>query len=326
MATTRSVDDALSEEEARISSIVLFTLNKILPPAVIVGGLVGNLLIYLVLKQPQYSKQTTCFFMRMLAICDTTSLGHNVIRTVIAYHPTFMLLQSGSAVCPIMAAFTCVYGLSNWTTAAMTFDRFLAVRYPLKVASWSTMRRCRMIVGCIVILEMSVLIPYSFRTVDETALVMKEICTFLPVIPVAAYSVLHGLQSYGLFTTPFCLIFIFNISIITTLIQEKIRKRKSMLTSSGKTSQDGQITLMLLLVTSVFFVTNLPFTFDQLIWDPNQVLTPRLAMIRKITYEFEVFLLFLNPSVNFYTYCLGSKKFRQDVSSVLKRALKLSVI
>jgi hypothetical protein len=315
-------EDALTEEEGRIYSTILFILNKVLPPAVIVGGLFGNFMIFLVLKQPHYSKQTTCFFMRMLAICDTCSLGHNVIRTMIFYHPTYMLIQSGNAVCPIMASFTCIYGLSNWTTAAMTFDRFLAVRFPLKVASWCTLKRCRVIIVCIFIIDISVLLPYSFRIMDPNALVMKEICTFISAIPIWAHSILHLAQSFGLFTTPFCLIFIFNISIIATLIQEKIRKQNSMIVISRKSSQDGQITAMLLLVTSVFFTTNLPFTFDQLIWDPNQVLSKRLAMIRKVTYEIEVFLLFINPSVNFYTYCLGCRKFRKDVAAMVRRALE----
>ncbi|XP_064648158.1 galanin receptor 2b-like [Lineus longissimus] len=328
MATTITTSliqtaEALSEQDTRISSIILFILNKVFPPAVIVGGLIGNLLIYLVLKQPQYAKQTTCFFMRTLAICDSCSLGHIIIRTMVFYHPGYMLFKSGKYVCPIMAFFTGVYGLSNWTTTAMTFDRFLAVRYPLKVASWCTMKRCRICLVCIYISGIAILIPYSFRSVKPGAMVLKEICRFDPnIFPLWFHGTIHLIQSFGLFTTPFCLILIFNMSIIATLIQEKIRKRGSMMATSGGKPKDSHITVLLLLVTSVFFVTNIPWTLDQLIWNPNQVLSPRMAMIRQVTYEVEVLLLVLNPSVNFYTYCLGCRKFRNDVKAMFSKVVK----
>jgi hypothetical protein len=64
----------IPDYEIAIFRLSLLLINKVLPPAVIGVGLVGNILAFLVLRQPQYAKQTTCFYMRTLAIFDTTCL------------------------------------------------------------------------------------------------------------------------------------------------------------------------------------------------------------------------------------------------------------
>jgi hypothetical protein len=65
-------DSEISKYDLEIFQLLLLAINKVLPPAIIVVGLVGNVLAFVVLRQPQYAKQTTCFFMRTLAIFDTS--------------------------------------------------------------------------------------------------------------------------------------------------------------------------------------------------------------------------------------------------------------
>jgi hypothetical protein len=51
---------------------LLFIIHNILDPCVLCLGLVGNILAFLVLLQPQYRNQTTCLYMRILAVFDTS--------------------------------------------------------------------------------------------------------------------------------------------------------------------------------------------------------------------------------------------------------------
>jgi hypothetical protein len=114
--TTLSDYYFLSPEEENIFSAILFTINMIFPPIVIILGLIGNILAFVVLRQPQYAKQTTCFYMRVLAIFDSSSLlSHVTIRTLINYNPKFMFSrEAGPVVCPLLGVFFRVYLLSNW--------------------------------------------------------------------------------------------------------------------------------------------------------------------------------------------------------------------
>jgi hypothetical protein len=244
------------------------------------------------------------------------------IRTIVNFDPKYMLgLEAGPIVCPILAFVSGVYGLSNWTTVAMTFDRFLAVRFPLKAASWCTMKRSKVTVVCIFIFCTVILIPYSLRSLNLRAIVVNQICGFDPnMFPSWFPTLMNAVHTHGFFTSPFCAIIFFNISIIVTLVINRLKSDKTILSSKSKSStNDGHITVLLLCVTLVFFVTNIPWTIDQWIWNSvlsNRHMTARLSMIRKVSYELIVFVRFINPAINFYTYCLGCRKFRNDVKSI----------
>jgi growth hormone secretagogue receptor len=323
MAASENVTQPALSGEGRIFSVILFVIDQVIPPVIIAFGLVGNVLAFLVLHQPQYAKQTTCFYMRVLAIFDSMCLlGHVLVRTIINNNPKHMFSYDiGPYVCPILALFFGGYGLSNWTIAAMTFDRFLAVRFPLKAASWCTKRRAKIAVSLISLFFLLVSIPYSIRTVNPEALVAKDICLFEPsVYPPWFHNLFMLIHKFCIFTTPFFIVLLFNISIIITLGLERLRKTESELITNQKTTKkDAHITVLLLLVTAVFFITNIPNTVDRWVWDAvlaTYPMTPRLSQIRKMAYDSVVLLLFINPSMNFYTYCLGCKKFRSDVTSI----------
>jgi hypothetical protein len=322
--------EVLSPEEERIFSAILFAVKKVLPPILIPFGLVGNFLAFLVLRQAQYAKVTSCFYMRVLAVFDSiTLLSHVTIRTMINYYPRFMLgLEAGPVVCPLLGISVLVYSLSNWTIAAMTFDRVLAVRFPLKAAAWCTMKRCKFTVVGIVIIFLCFAIPSCFRTHNPSGLITTQICWFDPAtFPESKQGVFNISASAFAYTTPFITVLVLNIAIVFSLIQERIRKTKDkMCTSSQKDSnKDGHITILLLLVTMIFFVTNIPWTCDFWLWSyviPEQMMTSRLVRIRKLSYECSVAVLFINPSVNFYMYCFGCQKFRNDVRSTYRSCLK----
>jgi hypothetical protein len=310
----------ISEKDEEIFSGIIFAVTIVLPPVLIVLGLFGNILSYLVLRQPQHAKQTTCYYMRMLAIFDSLILVVKVsLRTAINYQPAYMnSFERGPYVCPAIAFSNCTFGFSNWTIAAMTFDRFIAVRFPLKAASWSTMKKCKVTVAVIFIFSFVLTIPYSIRGINPAASVQKQICMVPPMLPSWWHKTISLIHSSCLFTIPFFKILILNVLIIFTLFEHRIRSAKLQVTTKGGTKKEGHITVLLFIVTLIFFVTNVPWTFDQWIWDflmANP--TDWLMRVRKVVYEIEVMLLFVNPSVNFYIYCLACQKFREDVKTLM---------
>ena len=70
--TTDAHAPTISPNDDKLFTAILFVIHNILDPMTICLGLVGNTLAFLVLMQPQYRNQTTCFYMRILAIFDTS--------------------------------------------------------------------------------------------------------------------------------------------------------------------------------------------------------------------------------------------------------------
>jgi hypothetical protein len=62
----------LTPYEEYLFTTVLWTVHYVLDPIVLALGLLGNILAFLVLLQPQYRNQTTCLYMRILAVFDTS--------------------------------------------------------------------------------------------------------------------------------------------------------------------------------------------------------------------------------------------------------------
>jgi hypothetical protein len=330
LQTGLPTDPGLSPTEERIFSVILIAVNKVLPPFVVLFGLVGTLLAFLVLRQPQYAKQTTCFYMRVIAVFDSLSLlTHVSLRTAVNHNPGFLFgLEAGPIVCPILSVFVCVYGLSNWTVAAMTLDRFLAIRFPLQAASWCTMKRSKITVTAILVGFIVFVFPYTLRTYNPYGLVAPEICHFDPeTFPLWFRDFYNVFLTTLVNTAPFFTILIFNVLIIITLVAGRLRKAKEKLSSHNQESsnKDGHITILLFQVTLIFFVTNIPWTID--VWLlltilPNMAVTVRLARIQKLAYEIVTFIVFINPAVNFYIYCLGCRKFRKDLRCMFQKGFR----
>ncbi|XP_064641203.1 galanin receptor type 2-like [Lineus longissimus] len=323
---TGTTEEEVSDFASKLFGAILLTVNLILPPGIIAFGLLGNLLAFFVLRQPQYAQQTTCFYMRMLSLFDNSCLlTHVLLRTIINYHGDAMFWRTaGPIMCPAITIAFSSYGLSNWTIAAMTLDRFLAVRFPLKAASLCTLRRCRITTISIFIFCACISVPFGFRGVNPSAIVLKDVCQFNPdIFPPNFQSKFLQAHKFCIFSAPFVIVLVLNVLIIISL---KLRHSKTIRATKDASRKDGHVTVLLLLVTAVFLVTNIPVTVDTWIWGhvlSNLNMTPRISIIRKVAYECLTFVLFFSPAVNFYTYCLGCKKFRHDVLLMIRKCLRI---
>jgi hypothetical protein len=176
----------------------------------------------------------------------------------------------------------------------------------------------------IVFVYVAIAIPDTLNVYNPHGLVAIEICPYnLNIFPASFFGIYRVVASTIVYIIPFLAILVFNISIIVTLAQ-RIRKDNISSHQAQTSKTDGHITVLLFLVTMVFFVTSIPWTLDKWIWFYIMpvINTVRMAWIRKLAYELTIFVLFINPSVNFYIYCLGCQKFRMDVKHVLLNRIK----
>ena len=82
-------------------------------------------------------------------------------------------------------------------------------------------------------------------------------------------------------------------------------------------SAENQLTIMLLLVTTLFLILLCPpyFRFIYLVFAKRD--TPRDYAKSMIIYEITSKLYLSNSGINFFLYCLSGKKFRNDLKEIL---------
>jgi hypothetical protein len=62
------------------------------------------------------------------------------------------------------------YGISNWIVLCMTLDKFIAVCFPLKAASWCTRRRAKISAVLILLMWIALDVPNIFVEPNEEAI------------------------------------------------------------------------------------------------------------------------------------------------------------
>ena len=295
-------------------------------PVLVPIGLVGNTLSFLVMIKPNNRKMSTCIYMAAISINDNLmmclALYNYLLTTVKIYnmHP---------AECNMMA-FLILLLLQNTTfqVLVMTIDKFLAIKWPHKAATYSTPKRAKILSVCVSVCVIMYNIPHVF-----ISKLIGGQCFAYAVggVGTKVYSwtsfVLNGI-------IPFALLIYMNYVIVTTV--RKSRKlfgtKDTNSTHTGKTqesnkgmetrqkamkSAESQLTIMLLLVTTLFLILLFP-TYARFIYTTFvQSDTPAKFASSMLFYHVSFKLYMTNNGVNFFLYCISGKKFRTDLKEIL---------
>jgi hypothetical protein len=126
---------------------------------------------------------------------------------------------------------------------------------------------------------------------------------------------------------PSLIIFGSNLVIIFTLNRAKLERMKLKSKESGITGskvKDNQLTVMLLLVSTAYIITTVPYRTTDPIFEMPEVaavydMTQQYWKLRYIIWLYATFnIWFYNYAVNFYLYCVGGgKRYRIDTVEVI---------
>ena len=131
----------------KVEGYVTFKIAGILStygfPVLVPFGLLGNTLSFLVMIKPNNREMSTCIYMAAISLNDNLMMcmaSHNWLVVVMKVH------EWNSAECKI-AAYLVLFGLQNTTfqVLAMTIDKFIAIKWPHRAATYSTPRRAKFI-------------------------------------------------------------------------------------------------------------------------------------------------------------------------------------
>ena len=210
---------------------------------------------------------------------------------------------------------------SNNLLIAVTFERFYSIIQPHKAASFNTVKRARIVIGCIFVVFIVYASPYLLITVtsglvcvsnqNADANVLRELYYWLTEILIIIF--------------PFLSLLTMNSVIIHTLRQ---RSKLKLLKSAGDDqSQDynlksknaeKQIFTIILLITFVFLILNIPTRSLVFYLNFSNGSTPYYYAALHLFFQVEEATYISNHGINFFLYVISGQKFRTDLLSLFK--------
>ena len=284
-------------------------------------ALVGNTLSFLVMIKPNNRKISTCIYMAAISINDNLMMCLALHNWLFSAKPIY---EWHVAQCKTVTFLTAlVKQNSRYQILAMTIDKYIAIKWPHKAATYSTSKRAKFILIAVLIFSLI----YNVRHIFMTSLVggkcrgyvygglIAEVLTWITFI-------VNGI-------IPISMLIYMNFVIIQTVKNSgKMFESTSQLKHKSHTkiemdkrqrkmkSAESQLTIMLLLVTILYLVLQIP-TYIRNIYvkfvtpdTPSKYVSSILSLM--ITYA----LFITSNGINFFLYCISGQKFRQDLKEM----------
>ena len=321
-------EDSFMEKAATLMAYQVATyITKYWFPILVPIGLVGNMLSFLVMIKPHNRKMSTCIYMAVISVNDNLMMFlslHTWLVTVLKVHKRF------SSECKLKSTLS-MLALQNSTfqVLAMSLDKYIAIKWPHRSLSYTTPKRAKIITSAI-FLSVSI---YNVPNIFLTRLIQNRCFSYS--VDIAFTQVFSWLTFVLNAIIPFSLLIYMNCIIVKTVRHGRKMFGGDTANQSGdkmgtrnpnlgiETRQntmknaENQLTIMLLLVTTLFLVLLCPtyIRFIYLLLVERD--TPSKYASGMLLYELSYKLYITNSAINFFLYCISGKRFRQDVKDIL---------
>ena len=283
-------------------------------------GFVGNALSVAVLRKDRDKKNTTNWLLQTLAVADTlylcASVFIQILNTIHSETNWWPDLQSAFPYLePYIWPFASIaQTITVWLVMLVTVDRYIAICLPLRT-NMRTLQRTKLAVAVVVILAMLYNVP---RFMEREIVTKFDSCTnstFLITQKTTfrenrVYFLVYKTIMYFIFRSigPLLALIILNVRLVKAL--REVRKKHRDMTKSTKHREN--ITLMLVVVVTVFILCEMPdliarIVFAYVVFDEANFDINRLRYFNVVTNA----MLTLNSGINFLIYCLIGNKFRR---------------
>ena len=305
-------------------------MNTFVIPVVVFVGIAGNILT-LVVFQGTYLRQTTLsVYLTALALSDlcclvTIFIVWLEVVKVDAFHT--------SGVCEITVYVTYVGSfLSMWYVVSFTVERYIAICYPLKRPQMCTASRAKVVTSSLAVFAMLAYgcTLWTYRVTSSGA---SKMC-----IPTAEYThvslLIASVDTIFALFIPFCVILGMNLTIVHKIARFystrnrripsfdercRLNVRDNNNTSSLATRAQLQMTKVLLIVSSLFLMINLPSCIIRLrilivsLTGDIMSTSPQEFMWQSV---FQI-VYYTNFAVNVFLYGVCCRKFRKALKRLV---------
>ena len=311
----KTKDTFMVEVEAYMSFKIANFVSIYWFPFLVPIGLVGNILSFFVMTKTNNRNMSTCVYMAAISINDNIMMCicfHDYLVSVLHIH-NWKPIE-----CKI-SAFITLFALQNGTfqVLAMTLDKYIAITWPHKANTYSRPERAKMITVSLSVFAF----VYNVPTIFLSYIIGGQCFNF------GIRSVITRVFSWFSFVInaviPFTLLIHMNFVIVKTVRNSgklfKINDSSTGMEARQKTmkSAEKQVTIMLLLVTTLFLILLFPtyIRFIYLVFAKRG--TPLDYAISMLLFQVTYKLYSTNSGLNFFLYCISGQKFRNDLKEIL---------
>ena len=256
---------------------------------------------------------TATIYVALLAVVDALNLVLKLIFHQLGYHDTYL----GDAGCKATVIAHILNCYANWVLVLVCFERFLAVRWPLKKAVFFTKSRAWLIAASLFGVIFLIYAQLFFLYISDPT---GHICGFQS--SVSSYiRVWYWFAAFIFTFAPFILIVVFTSLIITGLRKYRAARRSILAGDhhqhNGKGDKRGDnsnveraISVMMSVAAVVFLLLTLPSCIFVVSYDPTSWYPP-VEYARWMLFQQVAFVMAdLNHAINFDLYFLTADKFR----------------
>ncbi|KAK6180135.1 hypothetical protein SNE40_012340 [Patella caerulea] len=288
-------------------------INSISVPIYTTFGILGNILSFTVIVSSNLIQSTTCMYMIVIAVLDTVIL---IPRTGV-----LMEIYNRDLIICNLASFLFYFPIHcvALLIVAMTFERYIVVKYPLKAAGWVTKTRTKRIILAVVVFSSLINIPQiTMKRIAFDAENFKTRCFYEGESNVFFFAKIYPwIDAIVYCYFPVSSLMILNILIIKNLKTSKQNLNECTNRRSVINKQQTQITIMLILVSCAFLILTGPvgamLVIEKYLWIPKSLEDlGRFHLIHAVTDN----MMFINHALNFILYVVSGKKFRKELKII----------
>ena len=291
-------------------------------------GIVGNIITILVLLSPSMRTTSTNIYLTALSCSNILFLLIFIpsysVRYLLGYKVymsnqppfAFEILLTRLPTTPI---YNTILLSIIYLTIAVSMDRMILIRFPLKANRILTKRTTLYAIALIYLFSIVYCIPYWL---EQRYLPELKQCRLTEIgKKIHKYTRIY-LYIPVVYVIPFVTLTCINITIILTLVAPSRRKQSLGAKSLKRKTADYRITLMLVTVIIIFVLCQIPL----LVLNAWYAIDPHGSYENLIFHTLNsigILFIVFNTSTNFLLYCFFGQKFRQTLIEYVLHFLPL---
>ncbi len=295
----------------------------------LVLGTVGNILSFLVMRRKSLRVTSPGLYFAAIAVGDTVALFAGVLPFIIFYFSSVDLWSFHPWSCKIVI-FT-LFTSSDaavWLVVAVTVDRFIAIKFPLKAKQLCTPKKARIVAVCLPVVAIFKNFHLFFtrgrQILEDPELPEEQWLIINCGFPTPAIEYFENYVRNWIALALFWLIPVISVIVLNTFIVLALWKVRQVGPSQDSSQQsankqqerarksNSQLTAMFLSV-SITFVLFLTPSITLIVVRPYLRMTKEQATRYDYAQSFVDPISYLMHSTNFFLYCLTGAGFRREL-------------
>ena len=296
-----------------IRQLQAFITTTLILGVIIVVGIIGNCLTFVVFWKGNF-KSSTSFLFLSLSLIDSAFL--------ITVFPLFCVGPFVEYTGWFKGFFLTVYGIfilsttktaTIWVTVLVAVNRYIIVCRPLRAYQWCTISKVKIQLAVVLVLAVVSSIPDLFKCRIKYYARNNGTSYAIGV----DYGMAHKCRSFHVYDSVVVYVlwtgvplFILTLLTIRLIKAMKAHRRMQLEMNSLQNQQDSNMTFALVMVVVVFIICHVPRCLLSMV--------PYGNLWRVLNYISTV-LIVLNSAVNFAIYTLANKRFREVLTKTICR-------